>query len=108
MEREEKRNVRIEFLRILTMLLIVIHHILLHGGILGEADHFLPQHKSGSFTGFLEYNPVIMLLAVIVTAFGIWLTGALIGRLRALIFKGLQVYKLCEWCEKNLTVRYQE
>ncbi len=76
--------------------------------LLHEEPLIRKEFLIGSFTGFLEFSPVIILLAVIVTAFGIWFIGALIGRLRALIFKGLQVYKLCEWCEKTITIRFQK
>lgn len=47
--KEARHNYGIDMLRIISMFMITIHHVLLHGGILQEADHFKLQYKVAWF-----------------------------------------------------------
>ena len=46
---DSERNYGIDLLRIICMVMIVIHHVLLHGGILREVEWFCPQYKEAWF-----------------------------------------------------------
>jgi len=50
----------------------------------------------GAFSSYLFLNPAVMVVAVIGTALSIWLIGSLVGKLRILIFRLLQMNKLCD------------
>ena len=55
----------------------------------------------GAFSSYLFMNPVMMVLAVVVTAVVIWGLGCLVGWLRIWIFRLLRVDRMCEWVEKK-------
>ena len=50
----------------------------------------------GAFSSYLFLNPAVMVVAVIGTALSIWLIGSLVGNLRILFFRLLQMNKLCD------------
>lgn len=50
----------------------------------------------GAFAPWLEWNPFVMVAAVIGTAFSIWLIGSFVGKLRILIFRLLCINKQCD------------
>ena len=54
------------------------------------------------FIQYLDFQPVMMILAVIGTALLIWLVGSLVDRVRLLIFDILHVKQFCGWTEKTL------
>lgn len=57
-----------------------------------------------AFVGYLSLNPVIMALAVIGTALGIWLVGSLVDRIRLFIFDLLKIKQLCIFIESKITI----
>lgn len=55
-----------------------------------------------AFVCYLDFSPVLMVLAVIGTAIAIWFAGSLVDKIRLKLFDWLKVRKLCVWIEDKL------
>ena len=49
---------------------------------------------AGRFSGYLTLNPVVMIIAVIGTALGIWLFASMIDKVRLMLFELLKIKQL--------------
>jgi hypothetical protein len=61
-------------------------------------DNFI----NGRFKEYLQFNPVVMVLLVLGTAFAIWLVCSLIDKLRLKLFEVLKVKQLASNIEDSL------
>jgi hypothetical protein len=67
-------------------------------------DNFI----NGRFKEYLQFNPVVMVLLVLATAFAIWFICSLIDRLRLKLFEVLKVKQLAGDIEDSLKNKFNK
>jgi surface polysaccharide O-acyltransferase-like enzyme len=70
--------------------------------LLHLAPGISPYFIKSSFASYAKLAPPLMVLAVIGTAFGIWLIGSLVDRLRMRLFDIVGMRRFCSFIEKKL------
>jgi hypothetical protein len=61
-------------------------------------DNFIRE----KFYWYAEFNPIVLIIAVVLTAIAVWLIGSFADRIRLLIFDILKIRKICIWIEVKI------